>query len=440
MPRRRVLYLFPTLWDRRQLEACRPDWEGDFEVRFAAPDDAQTPWDLDPVEYVERAVERERGRVDGVTSSSDYPGAALAAAVARRLGLPGPTLSSVVRCAHKLESRRRQRELAPQAVPGFAGVRYDRPGEADLAFPCFVKPVKGTFSQHARRIDSRAELERFLSRPAIADYCESTLAIFNRTIEAWVPHLDDGRWFVAEELLVGEQVTVEGYVQGGEVTLLGVVDSVMHPGTRSFARFDLPSRHPPQLVERMEELVRRVMGGMGLADTLFNVELVVDARDGRLWILEINPRICGQFGDLYAKVHGTHGYLVQLALAVGERPRLRRGAGPHRVAASVPLRHFEPMRVRRVPSDAHLAALRASQPDTLAWIEVAPGEVFDDLENAEDGCSVRYAVLNLGARDAAELERTRVRAGADLPFEFERPGSVPGAEQSGPRAGTSRGG
>jgi hypothetical protein len=418
MARRRVLYLFPTLWDRRQLEACRSDWEGEFEVRFAAPDDGETPWDLDPLEYVERTVDRERGRVDGVTSSSDYPGAALAAAVAQRLGLPGPTLPAVVRCAHKLESRRLQRELAPEAVPGFAGVRYDRPGDADIAFPCFVKPVKGTFSQHARFIDSRTELERFLTRPAIADYCERTLSIYNRTLAAWAPHLEDGRWFIAEELLQGPQATVEGFAQGGEVTILGVVDSVMHPGTNSFARFDLPSRHPPELVERMEALVRRAMAGMGLTDTLFNVELVVDARDGRPWILEINPRICGQFGDLYAKVHGTHSYLVQLALAVGERPTFRRGAGPHRVAASVPLRHFEPMRVQRVPSEAELAALRARQPDTLLWVEVAPGEVFDDLENAEDGRSVRYAVLNLGARDAADLESRCADAQAALRFEL----------------------
>lgn len=421
MARRRILYLFPTTWDRRQLEACRSAWQDGYEVRFDTPGDADTPWDLDPLEYVERTVERERGRVDGVASSSDYPGAVLAAAVAERLGLPGPGPEAVLRCAHKLESRERQREAAPGAVPGFAGVRHDRPGEADLAFPCFVKPVKGSFSQHARRIDSRAELERFLARPAIADYCERYLSIFNRAVAAWAPGLRDGRWFVAEGLVSGPQVTVEGYTQDGEVTLLGVVDSVMHPGTNSFARFDLPSRHAPERVQRMGELAARVMGRMGLESSLFNMELVVDERDGRLWILEINPRICGQFGDLYAKVHGTSSFEVQLALAAGARPRFARGAGAHVLAASIPLRHFEPMGVLRVPGESDLAALRARQPDTLAWIEVAPGEVFDDLESAEDGHSVRYAVVNLGARDAADLERRQAQARAELVFEFERP-------------------
>jgi biotin carboxylase len=423
MARRRILVLFPTVWDRRQLEACRGSWEADYEVRFGAPDDADTPWDIDPCEYVERVVERERGRIDGVASSSDYPGAAIAAAVATRLGLPGPRPEDVLRCAHKLRSRERQREAAPEAVPGFKAVRHDRPLEAQLEFPCFVKPVKGAFSRHARRIDSGAELEGFLGRPVIAEYCDGYLAIFNRMLEAWTPSLRDGHWFIAEELVVGPQVTVEGYTQGGEVTILDVVDSVMHPGTNSFARFDLPSRHPPELVERMGELAARVMGRMGLESSLFNMELVVDERDGRLWILEINPRICGQFGDLYAKVHGTSSYLVQLALAAGERPTFRRGAGVHRVAASVPLRHFEPMRVRRVPSQSEIAALRARHPDTLVWVEVSPGEVFDDLESAEDGRSVRYAILNLGARTAAELQALAETARAALDFEFEPRGA-----------------
>lgn len=418
MARRRVLYLFPTLWDRRQLEACRAAWEADYEVRFAAPDDANTPWGLDPLEYVERTVERERGRIDGVTSSSDYPGAVIAAAVATRMGLSGPRPEDVLRCAHKLRSRERQREAAPEAVPAFRAVRHDRPSEAELAFPCFVKPVKGSFSQHARRVDSLAELEQFLGRPAIAEYCDDYLAIFNRMLEAWTPSLRDGHWFIAEGLVVGPQVTVEGFIQGGEVTILDVIDSVMHPRTNSFARFDLPSRHSPEQVERMGELAARVMRRMGLESSLFNMELVVDERDGRLWILEINPRICGQFGDLYAKVHGTSSYLVQLALAAGERPAFRRGAGAHRLAASFPLRTFEPVHVRRVPDEGQFAAVRARHPDALVWVEVAPGEEYADLDTAEDGRSVRYAVLNLGARDAADLERRSREALGQLGFDL----------------------
>lgn len=421
MARKRILYVFPTAWDARQLAACREAWEPRYEVLFADPSDADTPDDFDVLGFVERMARDHRGRIEGVTSSSDYPGATVAAAIATRLGLPGPRPEDVVRCSHKLHSRRVQAQVAPEAVPWFRGVRYtDRRAEqAGLQYPCFVKPVKGSFSQHARRVDSPDALERFLGRPLVADFCERYLGIFNELVRALTPFEEDGRWFIAEGLVQGPQVTVEGYTLRGEVEILGVVDSVMHPGTTSFQRFDHPSRHPPERVERMRDLARRVMRRMGLESALFNMELVVDPASERLWILEINPRICGQFGDLYRKVHGTNGYEVQLALAAGDEPVFRRGAGPFAVAASCPLRTFEPARVARVPSGEDLAAVAQRWPDVMVWVECEAGQELSDFETCEDGSSARYAVVDLGAGSPAALERKLADVRARLGLELE---------------------
>ena len=53
-------------------------------------------------------------------SSDDYPGSALAAVVAERLGLPGPTPEVALICQHKYLSRLAQAKLVPDAVPPFA--------------------------------------------------------------------------------------------------------------------------------------------------------------------------------------------------------------------------------------------------------------------------------------------------------------------------------
>jgi hypothetical protein len=131
----------------------------------------------------------------------------------------------------------------------------------------------------------------------------------------------------------------------------------------------------------------------------------------RVAIVEVNPRICGQFADLYQKVDGTNGYEMALALCLGERPRLRRGAGRYRAAASFPLRVFEPVRVDRGPGLEQLAAAEARFPETLVWTECAPGDVLAHFEADEDGASHRYAVVNLGGDDrddlAARLEAVR---------------------------------
>ena len=34
---KRILFVFPTAWDRRQLDACAGSWRGRFEPLFAEP-------------------------------------------------------------------------------------------------------------------------------------------------------------------------------------------------------------------------------------------------------------------------------------------------------------------------------------------------------------------------------------------------------------------
>src|SRR5258705_11722436 len=98
--RRRVLVLFETDWDRRQLAACAPRWSDAFEIAYAEPNDADCPANLDPFAFVADTARRERGRIAGVTSSSDYPGAPLAGALSAELGLPGARPQRLITASH----------------------------------------------------------------------------------------------------------------------------------------------------------------------------------------------------------------------------------------------------------------------------------------------------------------------------------------------------
>jgi hypothetical protein len=415
-----VLVLFPTIWDRKQLAACEMAWRERVAVDFASPTDEDCPARLDVLELIAALARERRGRLDGVMSSSDYPGAVAAAALAESLGLPGARPESVLRASHKWAARVAQAECVPEAVPPFALVdpelphaplRWVVPGEdaggtalGAADFPCFLKPVKGSFSMHARVVRDAGDLAACLEDPALHEYALGYLGIFETLRRRFGPELPAARHFVAEGLMRGDQVTVEGWSFRGEVEILGIVDSVMHPGTQSFAGFEYPSRHPAALQARMADTACRLVRHLGLDNTMFNVELMYDPATGRLGIVEVNPRMCGQFADLYAKVDGTNGYEVMLALALGERPSIRRAAGPYAVAASYPLRIFEPARVERAPTAEDVRAAEALFPGTLVWIECETGQLLTDFRSIEDGSSIRYAVVNLGAPDRAALE------------------------------------
>jgi biotin carboxylase len=418
----KVLVVFPTAWDERQLRACRSRWADRFEVELLPPFDHDWRWDLDVVAHLERAAASKKGEIDGVFSSSDYPGATVAGAIATRLGLPGTPPDRVIRASHKYYSRLVQRDATPDATPWFELVDPRAPEPAKgLRFPCFVKPVKGAFSVMASRIDSKRELERFLSKPATAEFLTSYVFVFNRLVRELTDLEIDGSYFIAEGLLKGRQVTVEGLAgRGGRVDVLGIVDSVRHPSTKSFVRFDYPSSLPRRVRDRMNGIAIDVVRALGLESTLFNIEMTYDVRRDRIFIVEVNPRMCGQFADLYEKVDGVNGYELALDLAVGQQPAVERGRGRHRVASSFPLRIFEPVRVVKAPTENDIrTAERLHDGTTLVWPECSEGDALADFESLEDGKSFRYAVVNVGAPDRGSLQRRLEEVRRVLDYRFE---------------------
>jgi len=416
-----VRIVFPTAWDKKQL-AARPSLLDRYDVEWVAPDDADCPQDYDVLGCIDESVARWREeRIDGVFSSSDYPGAAAAAAIARGLGLPGTPPGAIMRAAHKGVSRRLQAACMPEVTPAFC--ELDPEGFDVAAFPlpwpCFVKPAKGCFSVLARRVDAPNELTAFLTGDDVRRYRHEFLRVYRSLAQRYLEPSVDAGAFVAETLVRGRMATVEGYALDGEARPLGVVDSVQDARTGSFVAFEYPSTLPAAVQRRIAELSCRLAAALGLRFTLFNVEWMWEEDSGRLHLIEINPRMCGQFADLYEKVDGVHGYRIALDVACGRTPERSERAGTHACAASFPLRVFEPVVVRRTPAAADLAAAADLFPGTLVWNEVETDARLDDFVTGEDGHSCRYAVVNVGAGDRAEL-RTRLAAvEASLGYRFE---------------------
>lgn len=415
--KRRVLLVFPTSWDERQIEHLPAELAARYELVLDEPHDEDVRWDLDPERWLAERVHRWRGRLDGVFTTSDYPGALAAAALGQELGLPCAPLAGVLAAAHKELAREIAARVVPEAVPAFATLDPDRRETWPTRYPCFVKPVRGSFSIFARRIEGEAELAALFASPALHDYRRYALALFERFARrgGLARRVDT---FLAEELLEGEQVTLEGWVRDGRVETLGIVDTAYHAHARSFARFDLPSALPAAVQARMRDLAARLVPALGLDHTLFNLELFHDARSERIGLVEVNPRACGQFCDLYEKVQGRHSYAVGLALAVGEPvPPTRTGA--FAAAASVPLRTFRSVHVRRAPDARRRQAVEARHPGTLAWSECAVGQELRVAPDREDGFSVRYGILNLGGASRSDILQKCALAERELGFEFE---------------------
>lgn len=381
-------------------------------------DVSEHPEAFDAPRFVDDAIAHLAGSGAGaVFATDDYPGSIVAAAVARAAGLPGADPAAILLTQHKYYSRLAQRAVAPEMVPNFTLLSPERLYELALTlpYPCFVKPVKSFFSVLAERVDGPEALL------ALAQRARAHLTGFVRPFNALlarytsVPH--DGRHLIAEELLSGVQVTVEGCVHEGEAQIVGITDSIMYPGTISFARFEYPSSLPAAVQARMSEIAARVARALGLDHTLFNIEMFYDAARDAIEIIEVNPRMCPQFADLMEKVNGVNTYDIALALAAGERPMVRAADAPHRAATSFVLRRFEDAMVERTPAAEDLDALHAALPDARVKVLCRVGHRLS--EELQDGKSYRYAVVNLGGDGPSDLARRFERAMALLRFEFE---------------------
>jgi hypothetical protein len=413
---RRILVLFPDEWD---LIATRdPRYRGQVEFLhegfdlFSFPDNARL-FTFNALRFVDALVAKYSGcGIDAVVTSDEQFGPFLASMVAARLGLPHSPLQAVLTLQHKYYARLAFERVAPEANARVALLRRafggeGRPDDVEMPFPFYVKPAKAAYSVLARRVDRFEDLHghtRFgcFERAII----ERLVRPFGDVMRACSELTEDPFSMVCEEILPGRQVTANGFVRDGEVTMMGTVDSVMYPGTDQFQRFQYPSTLPAESLARVDELAARLVKGVGYTHGMFNAEMRIDPASGQPRVIEINPRAAGQFFDLFERVDGYSAFDVMIDLHAGRAPRLARGEGRDRHAASFVLRDLGGAGLSRWPARAELRRLQEHNPDVHAMLY--PKRGADLARELKWLGSYRYAVFNLGAATEAGLfERFR---------------------------------
>ena len=421
---KRILVLFPKEWDR--LELSRPEYAGRYEFHFAGYDLFRFPENLqlasfDVFRFVNEVVARFRGlRLDGVFSNNEYFGALIAAVVAEKLGLPGNHPRTVLTAQHKFYARRLFAEAAPEASPRYAAFPYALRSRDEFPFelPCFVKPVKATFSVLARRVDRFEELQRHLSFWPFEKYVIKRLVKpFNDLLPWYTDYAINAHHMIAEEVLAGHQVNMDGYVCEGKLNVLGVIDENLFPGTFAFRSFEYPSRVPAEVQARMAALAEKVLAALEYRHGFFNLEFAWDPDTGRIRIIELNPRMASQLAVFYEWVDGVNPYGMLLQLAAGESPAAERVSPRYRHAASFAFRRFDGKPLAAHPSPEHVERVRRAYPEARLMLYLKRGLALAN-EMKWMG-SYRYAVVNLGAGSSEDLQaqvhalRRDLFAGAD---------------------------
>jgi hypothetical protein len=360
------------------------------------------------------------GPVDAVVGYWDFPVTMMVPLLCERLGLPSPSLASVLRCEHKYWSRLLQADVIDE-VPRFAVVDLDveDPRPPDFGYPLWLKPVKSFASQFAYHVEDDATFR------AAVDRIGANIDRIGRPFQ-WAMDMVDrpdevraagGRACLAEETIRGRQATVEGFSRNGDVTIYGTVDSLLYPGTTSFLRYQYPSTLPERVVARMSELSRTVIPHIGLDSSTFNVEFFWDEATDTVTLLEVNPRHSQSHAKLFADVDGAANHAYMLDLALGTAPRVAHREGRANVAAKWFLRRFTDGVVRRSPSAEDLGHCEREVPGVAIEVVAREGNRLSELFD-QDSYSYQLATITVGAEHERELVAKYERCLELLPFVF----------------------
>jgi len=271
----------------------------------------------DPQRSASRLI-AEAGPVEAVVAA-DTPMLILAAAVAARLGLAHNPVEAVIAATDKTQQRRRWADAAIaqpafRIVPAAASGESLRHAAAQVGYPCVVKAVSLSASQGILRADGPA------AAVAAAGRIRQILAAVGRP---------GSEPLLIEEYVPGWELSIDGLLHGGDLTVTAVFDK---PGTPQGPTFEetmliTPSRLPGDVLSAAARTAADAARALGLQYGPIHAELRIDDRRGqaRPVMLELAARSIGGLCSRVLRFGGGQSLEeLVLASALGRRVSPRR--------------------------------------------------------------------------------------------------------------------
>jgi biotin carboxylase len=239
----------------------------------------------------------------GITTFSESA-LRVTADLAVALGLPYHSADTVTRLTRKDRQRARLADAGVDHTRSVIVTSRAALGAAITGDPVVVKPVQGQGSLHTYLIqtidDVPADLPVGVGLPFIVEEFLS------------------GR----DEHPFGDYVSVETVSIDGRARVLGVTGKLAQlPPFRETGQF-VPSHLDQADKQLVADLATRAVEALGMTCGLAHTEIKLTQNGPR--IIEVNGRLGGHIDELYARAFGVDLLAIELAVAAGTTPEVRR--------------------------------------------------------------------------------------------------------------------
>ncbi len=379
--------------------------------------------------YISQTVERinhNPGLYDGVVGTHDSS-SLFAAIIAQETGKRFAPVSGIINSQNKYLCRRVQKKVAPEAAPRYClALDYLR-DPSRLSTPFFIKPVRSNISFGTHKVNTPEELHYYIGLESM------DIALFNQYYLDALSY-NSGYYdalniatcntFLCEDLIEGEQVTVDGYVMDGEVSFFGVTKAVYHPLTNSFSHHEFPCELPEEMLGKISDALGRLIPALEMDDSFFNVELRLDMENHTFKIIEVNSRIAFQFAKTIEAVSGYDPLRMLCDLAVGEKPKqYARAENTSSACYNFELHAFEDARILETPTQSAYDEIRLKYPGVRVRNLIHENVNLSDFKHNPQ--SYRYCLLDIPGENREEIMRKYEDIIARLRYKF-----APASEES----------
>ncbi len=360
-------------------------------------------------------------RYDGIVGTRDMT-SVFSNIICEKTGKPGTSVESMINCQNKYISRRIQKDHLSEYTPKFwLDSNFLR--EFPMEPPFFVKPVRANVSYLSQWTHSYNELRELIKDYTVelAQYNQYFLdAIFVTSHMENQLNLETCNKFLCEEIMEGTQVTVNGYVYGGEPYNYGIVKAAFHDDGISFSHHEFPYDISPQLEEKINQISSELVRALGLNNTFYNVELRVDEETEKIYIVEVNSRAAFQFAKMIESVTGINMIEWLCDLSVGKEPREiseERKKQTYKYCYNFELRKFSDHEIVRTPMATNLEGLNRQYPEVAIKNLVYANTKLSDYKQNPN--SFRYSILDVPGNSREEIMKKYEIIVDNLGYEFE---------------------
>lgn len=421
MKKRNILFLC----DASDIEIVEKSFalDNEFELHIES---SERIMDYGVEAYLQSTIELIQEHPDlyqGIVGTHDSS-AVFASILAEKAGHICTPVHSVINTQNKYLCRRIQQEVVPEHTPRFCLALDYIKDQSLLQCPLFIKPVRANISFGTHQINSAEELQFYIGQESrdIAYYNQYYLDALCLFAEYQNPlNLETCNNFLCEELVQGDQVTVDGFIYQGQVHLFGLTKACYFPGTISFSHHEFPYSFSQALDAKITSALHRLIPALGLNNTFFNVELRADPEKNTFKIIEVNCRIAFQFAKTIQAVMGFDPLHLLCTLSVGKLPELKKNQqNTFKYCFNFELHAFTDQRIIRTPTQSCYARIKMLYPEVHIRNLIHEHSNLSDYKHNPQ--SFRYCILDIPGNSRQEIMRKKEHILSLLDYEFQTVG------------------